>query len=314
MNRHLLVAVDGSPNSKKALDYVADIYRDVEDLDVSLITVAESLPSFLTQGASTFNVEKNRLKKLEDLVIKQERECESILEKARSILIRAGLKKETIHCKPVARGMGPVKSILLEARYGLYDALVIGRRGLGRLVAYFMGSVTTGVLQQIKDVPVWIVDEPQNSKNVLIAVDACDPCLKVVDHAGYALAGLKEVKITVLHVLPKFRPFIGGEALAKMEDIEELVEAHSESKFKEMLGNVRDIFAEAGLDSAGVRIKIKKGGAGAAHEIMGEYEKGGYGTLVVGRRGVGGWEAVFPGSVSSKLLSSFSKGAIWVVT
>ncbi len=314
MNRHLLVAIDGSSNSKKALRYVADLYQGTKDINITLMTVSKPLPSFLTHGASSYQVEKTRLKKLEELILQQSRECASILENGKDILVRAGIEEQSVQCKCVAQGLGPVKDILLEAKRGLYDALVIGRRGLGRLAAYFMGSVTHGLLQQITDIPIWIVDEPASSKKILIALDACHPCLKVLDHAGFALAGLQGVQITVFHVIPKFRPFIGGEEQASFEDVEELIESHAETTVKDLLGSVKEIFSEAGIEKDDVQIKIKKGGAGVSHEILREYEKGGYGTLVMGRRGVGGWEAVFPGSVSNKILSSFNKGTTWIVT
>ena len=76
---------------------------------------------------------------------------------------------------------------------------------------------------------------------------------------------------------------------------------------------VRNIFRDAGFNPKSVEIKIKKGSTGVTQDIFTEYEDGEYGTLVIGRRGVGGWEAIFPGSVSNRLLHTHTKGALWIV-
>ncbi len=314
MNRHFLIAVDGSAYSRRALRYVAGIYKDVADVSVTLITVSKPIPSYLTEGAESYQVERTRLKRLEALVARQAEECSRILDDARDVLVREGMDPGNIQRKSVSQGMGPVKDVLLEAKSGLYDALVVGRRGLGRLAAYFMGSVTYGLLQQVVDVPLWIVDSPKESKKFLVALDVCRPCLKVLDHAAFVLSGVRDIHITVLHVIPRFRPFLGKEESASFDEVERLIEKHEEARLKELLGNIKEIFSEAGIGKEDIQIKIKKGGGGVAHEILKEYEGGGYGTLIMGRRGIGGWEALFPGSVSNKVLGTLGGGAVWIVT
>jgi nucleotide-binding universal stress UspA family protein len=59
-----------------------------------------------------------------------------------------------------------------------------------------------------------------------------------------------------------------------------------------------------------VNIRVEKSGRSVAVELMSEFSRGGYGTLVMGRRGVGGWEAMFPGSVSDRVMHSDIKGCI----
>ncbi len=313
MNRHVLVATDGSPNAHNSLKYLASIYEEVPDIEITLISVAETLPSFLTHGGRSFQAEKGRLARLEEVDRQRQQDCTNILNRGKSLLERNKFPVDRIHTKPVARGQGAAKDILYEAMHGQYDALVVGRRGLGRLVSYFIGSVSYGLIQDLKDIPVWIVDEPISSRHVLIAVDACKPCLRVVDHASFALAGLKNVKVTIFHVIPKFRPFLSKEVSASFEDIETIMTAHSKEQIEKLLSGIHDIFRDVGFNPKFVEIKIKQGSTGVARDILSEYKKGKYGTLVAGRRGIGGWEAVFPGSVSNDLLHTHAQGALWIV-
>ncbi len=313
MNRHLLAATDGSPNAHKSLKYISEIYQDVPDIDVTLISVAEPLPSFLTTGGRSFQAEKSRLTRLDDMNKQKQQECTGILKRGRAVLERNQFPADHIYTKPVVQSRGAVQDILGEAKRGKYDALVVGRRGLGRLVSCFIGSVSYGLVQHLKNIAVWIIDDPLPSKHVLIAVDACESCLRVVDHASFALAGIKDVKVTLFNVIPKFRPFISREVSATFEDVETVISAYSEKQIENLLSKVHNIFREAGFNPKSIEIKIKKGSTGVARDIFAEYEKGGYGTLVTGRRGIGGWEAVFPGSVSSGLLHTHTKGALWIV-
>jgi len=314
MNRHILIATDGSPNAKKAIQYAADLYADVADVDVTLLTVAEPLPALLTQGGTTFQGESKRLRRLEEIDRQRERECNDILERGKALLERSGFPAGRVHTKAVPKSSGVVSEILREARNGLYDALVVGRRGLGRLASYFIGSISGGVLQQVKNLPVWIVDEITRSKRVLVAVDACEECLKVVDHASFALAGIKDIQITIFHVIPKFRPFLASEDAASYTDVETALSSYSEERIKTLLSGVHELFGNAGFTKESVEVKIKHGSTGVARDILDRYQKGEYGTLVVGRRGIGGWEAIFPGSVSGKLLTNVPDGAVWVVS
>jgi nucleotide-binding universal stress UspA family protein len=313
MNRHLLAATDGSSNAHKSLKYIAGIYQEIPNIDVTLISVAEPLPSFLTTGSRGFQAEKNRLTRLDDMNKQRQQECNDILERGRTLLEQNKFPADHIHTKPVVQSRGAVQEILGEAKRGKYDALVVGRRGLGRLVSYFIGSVSYGLVQHLKNIPVWIIDDPLTSKHVLIAVDASESCLHVVDHASFALAGIKDIKVTLFNVIPKFRPFISREVSTTFEDVETVISAYSEKQIKNLFSKVHDIFKDAGFSPKSVEVKIKKGSTGVARDIFAEYEKGGYGTLVTGRRGIGGWEAVLPGSVSSALLHTHTKGALWIV-
>ncbi len=314
MNRHILAATDGSVCAHRALQYAAALYRAVEDVDITLITVAEPVPGYLQAGFSSASGELARLDRLDEFMSRREDECRRILASGVRQLKKAGFPEDRIDRKEIVQSLGIARTILFEARLGKYDAVLAGRRGLGNVAAYFAGSVSRELVEHGKNTPVWLVDEPGNDpRHVLVAVDACEECLRVLDHAAFALAGIDGVKITVFHVIPSFRPFISSEERMNFDEIEKFVADTSEKEVKALLAGTEDIFASSGIDPSFVEIKIKHGSTGVASDIMHEYSSGKYGTLVVGRRGIGGWEAIFPGSVSSRLMNSVNKGAVWIV-
>nr|WP_258539244.1 universal stress protein [Dissulfurirhabdus thermomarina] len=176
-----------------------------------------------------------------------------------------------------------------------------------------MGSVTYGLVQQLHDLPLWLVDTPARSRRVLLALDNCEPCLKVVDHAAHMLAGIPGLELTILHVIPRFQPFFSKADTVALDALDSLSIRRAEATLRPLLERASGILREAGVDPGAVSIKVKRGGTSAYKEILTEFRGGGFGTLVVGRRGVGGWEALFPGSVSDRLLHGLRNGALWVV-
>ncbi len=313
MNRHVLVGTDGSPNADDALRYAARFFRGVEDVDVTAATVAPPISPALLQGGFTFEAEKSRLSRLDEVRKRQEEECARILSRAGRILSEEGMEEARIHVQTILGAQSVLKALVHLARSGSFDAVLVGRRGLGQVVSFFMGSISSGLLGALGDVPVWIVDTPDEPRKVLIALDSCEECLCVVDHTAFMLAGVPDARITVLHVLPRFRPFFSSELSGSCADLESMLWERAEEPVRIFLEKAAGIFQDAGLDPSRIDLKVKRGGAGVAREILKEYGQGGYGTLVVGRRGVGGFEAVFPGSVSTKLISAVSRGAVWVV-
>ncbi len=47
--------------------------------------------------------------------------------------------------------------------------------------------------------------------------------------------------------------------------------------------------------------------------ILSEAEKGGYGTIVMGRRGISKTQEFFMGSVSNKILQQAGDKSVWIV-
>ncbi len=314
MNRHFLVAYDGSQHSKAALEYVGRLYADIEDVELTVATVLPPLPYSSVQGASSFEAEKRRLLQMDAVEKARQRHAKEILEGAERVLHNVGFPQERCNRQVFTAASGIAQEIAVQARHGLYDAVVMGRRGLGRLVSYFLGSVSGGVLENLKEVPVWIIDAPLENQRFLVAVDACEPCLKVLDHVAFVLSGLPDVYVEVLHVIPTGIPFFSSQKSSGLAEMERLYAELAEEEVKRLLEGCKEMFEEEGFAPHQVEVKIHRGGISVAGEIEKEFKKGGFSTLVMGRRGIGGWEALFPGSVSNALLNSISGKAFFIVT
>jgi nucleotide-binding universal stress UspA family protein len=147
-------------------------------------------------------------------------------------------------------------------------------------------------------------------KNILIAVDASDNARRAVDYAGTILPGTGGVRVTLLYV-----------ERAPGRDLFETEEAWlgqcrlEHERVFDFLKQARARLMAAGLpeDAVTERTLLCSAEPSIAQTILDVQQEGGYGTLVVGRRGLTKGEEFLFGSVSTKLVRDAKNCAVWVV-
>ncbi len=127
----ILVAVDGSPFTKKMLAYLAA--HDEWLGDRHQYTVVHAVPAVPPTAVDM--LDKDTLKAYYD------ESAEKVFKPIRTFFSRQGLQ-----AKFVAK-TGPAASVIADAaRKGRHDLLVMGSHGHGAIVNLVMGSVATKVL------------------------------------------------------------------------------------------------------------------------------------------------------------------------
>jgi nucleotide-binding universal stress UspA family protein len=119
----MLVCVDGSQQSKRALDYALKFGEKVGS-EITLI-----------------NVQEHALHKVSPKVA--EEHGARVLESALANVGKTGLKVE----RRLEMGV-PSKTILETSKKGKYDIIVVGRRGMGTVQRFLLGSVSDSVSQK----------------------------------------------------------------------------------------------------------------------------------------------------------------------
>ena len=145
---------------------------------------------------------------------------------------------------------------------------------------------------------------------ILIAIDLSENSLKAVEYVGTMTICHPTVQITLLHVIKEPSPDI-------MPD-EKQRRSHVERIRSEVLGLMEQ--AAGRLSSSGVpekniqlKIQVCKRPVSVSELILHEQKSGGYGTVVVGRRGVSKREEFLFGSVSNSVMREAKNCAVWVV-
>jgi len=146
----ILVCIDGSESSQKALEEAAVIAQGCNVVEVSLIHVYD--PSINATFPFTETISAEQLKNFEIMMEEQKKERKKLLSKVSKFLKDKNIKSRTI----LEEG-NPSHTIVNVAKDEGFDMIVIGSRGLGGLKKFFLGSVSNAVVQEAEDCSVLVV-------------------------------------------------------------------------------------------------------------------------------------------------------------
>ncbi len=149
MENRVLIAIDLSENSLKAVDYVGRVLSCHPDTRVTLLNVIkEPSPDLVPDaGERHRQVEESRAETLKRM------------EQAAGRLIALGMPEQSVRLKVQVCSM-PVSVtdlILKEVREGGYSTVVVGRRGVSKREEFLFGSVSSKVVREAHRCTVWVV-------------------------------------------------------------------------------------------------------------------------------------------------------------
>jgi nucleotide-binding universal stress UspA family protein len=309
LTKMLTVPVDGSENALRSLDYLHLIYGNRHNLEVTLKYVLPSLPPILADNRSMDRETATKLKAIENKSI---RLAEKILTQAKNFLIDKGFDGERVQTVYKKKESGIAQDICQWAESKRADAVLISSRGRSRLEAFFMGEISSKLLEYCRVCPVWIVQGQVKSNRVLIAVDSSENALRAVDHTGFMLSGT-ECPVTIFHTMRHLRRFVPQEVLDEAPELEELWKTKAGQEIEPFMKKAEEMLLKAGISESQISKKIVDGSRSAASDILEEARNNQYGTIVMGRRGISGVQEFFMGSVSSKVLQNATGIALWIV-
>jgi nucleotide-binding universal stress UspA family protein len=241
-----------------------------------------------------------------------QRAAQKFLDQAKDILVDSGCFTPDL-IMPMLRQWqsGIARDILAEAKKG-YDAVVIGRRGMGMVEGLMLGSVSAQVVQGVEGVPVWVVDREAISGKMLLAVDASPNSRRAVIYAA-PYAAQTGAEVTLFHVLRHFFP--GGNAYltAAAEEIETALHENLKGKIQEMFADYRGCLEKAGVAPEKISTECTLGSFSRAADILVAAREGNFGTVIMGRRGISAVREFILGRVTTRVLNGAEGLAVWIV-
>jgi len=305
--RQILIAVDGSKNSLNATSYVARTCQPA-NLRITLMHVMPTAPEtfwdleradyFKDETMGTYPAWKEKRKEA----------AQTFLAKAKRNLVKAGVAERDVGVMLQEREVGIARDILTQSAHG-YDAVVVGRRGLGEFQESYLGSVSQKIVEGIKDTPVWVVGGDIEAKRILLAVDGSENSRRAVDYVG-SIAAETKAEFTLFHVVRRFS-FLDDYTLQdhEVEGFWEEVKKDIPRMFRFYKTNLE----RAGVDGARISTRANLDSDSRAMDILQEAREGNYGTIVMGRRGLSKVRQFLMGRVSNKVLQRAEKFAVWLV-
>lgn len=310
----VLVLVDGSERTTMTAEHLREFLPGKAKKKVVLFHVVSSLPEELReleQDASCSAL----LERLKQQADAEKKGVLETLEQAKEILVASGMPESAVEIKIQRAKKGVARDIIEEARHG-YIAVVMRRRGMGALKNIILGSVAYKLLQSLTFIPVILVGQASGVRKVLLAVDASPNSARAVDFVARTLVG-HDYEICVFHSVVglgtiDFDPEKDARCVLCEDDDEDCLDAYKQ-KVGRLILAARDRLAGAGFAPEKISMKVCCGARSRAEAIVSEAETGGYGTIVVGRRGLSRVEAFFMGRVSHGVVHEGKRHTVWVV-
>lgn len=287
MNKHFLLTVSADRTASWSVRFIADFFRNKQKCELTLFYTARipeppraTLPSY---------EERQEMEQLQDARGKMGRR---ILQVARDALLASGFSGDNVHEKIHFCHYSKALDILKEGEDGLYDAIVLGRRGLGWVEELVESSVSHEILNMRGTVPVWICRVPQlGQRHVLACVDDSEQAMRMVDHVGFVLADEPEHDITLLNV---YDPGSGDRIFAE-----------------EIFSRCKEILQENAIPPERVHTRMVES-YNTSKVILRLAEN--FAVVAVGRTGEdrGLMRKLFLGSVSTTLYRQLQGRALWL--
>ena len=308
IRKKVLLAVDGSDRSLDAVRYSSKMLNP-EKTSVVLFHVMRRIDqAFWDMGINPMS--RRQMAGIRAWERTQIGKAQAFMERAQNILMREGFPQESVMVNIKDRKEGIARDIIIESKKGGYDAVISGRRGRGKMKGLVLGSVANKLVESITDAPVWLVGKRAHSEKILLGIDASEEAMRAVNYTGMMLGGSDSV--TLVHIVRGENIFKHDSNLFSLYEQQELI--------KEGKKNIEPVFNEAKkrLISEGVKVDnidtwtITDFSSRAQALVQKAREKG-YGTIVVGRKGLSHIAEFSMGRVCRKVIQ-MSKGiAVWVV-
>lgn len=146
---HVLLAVDESENSKRAVRYVGDLLGGVPGFRVTLLHI---LPE---PSEDYFDSRQNRDEWIKDHGAK----AAAMLENFRNILVRCGFRPEKVSILLEVTYCESIADCILNVQERLRCCtLVIGRRGMSKREEIIFGSTSNTILHSGRNCALWVIE------------------------------------------------------------------------------------------------------------------------------------------------------------
>uniref|UniRef100_UPI004057087F universal stress protein n=1 Tax=Candidatus Electrothrix sp. TaxID=2170559 RepID=UPI004057087F len=306
MEKKILVAVDGSVYSSNSLDYLIRLFRENQDFKVDLLAAVSS-----SDYEQNWMAEVDSQRTESTVVQQRKARAGKYLKDARSRLIRNGFPEKNITSCVHASSKGISNAIHHFAKENMYDALLVGRRGVGRVGEMLLGSVSADMVRRCHEIPLWIIDGNVSSTRFLLAVHTCTHSLMAADHLAFILKDNPKTEIYIYHSLAafgstppneaeKFHSRWGAKWCEQHLDIETcLYKAH------------RQILIENGISEDRIVQLPPRRGIHPSHDLLRQAKRHQCGTLVIGRRDR--VDKGLLGGVSDRTTKNAQNMAVWLV-
>ncbi len=309
-SQKILIAVDGSEQSFRAIRYAADVFPP-DRTQIVLFNVRVQLFDLFTD-LKAYPHYQHRVTGSKRWASEQNEVVSQAVDRAAAYFKQKGFPETAVTNKTAAKKLGIVTDIINES-YNGYDAIVVGRTGLSRLRDWLIKSTAKKLVAKVKHVPLIVVGGEPAPKNVLVAFDGTHGAMKGVASIG-ALVGAAGHHLLIYSLIPQDEKFWEEDAstflVEKTENCDETVKHPLGPLLKEVVSRL----LIEGMTPDRISIKIEAINHDPAAHIVQEAMQNHCGGVVLGRRvSIPFIDEHLMGRVSGHVLKQSDKLAVWVI-
>ena len=149
VERQILIAVDASANSKRAVQFVGDFFGCYAGIKILLLTI------ILEPAPGYFDTEDAR----SDWTATQRTSAEKLLDDYQRLLVDSGFPQDNVLISIICKQAPSIADCILEEQANLKCCtVVIGRRGISRKEEFIFGSTSNKILHQARNCAVLVIE------------------------------------------------------------------------------------------------------------------------------------------------------------
>jgi nucleotide-binding universal stress UspA family protein len=142
-----------------------------------------------------------------------------------------------------------------------------------------------------------LTNKREKWKKILIAMDDTESSLESVEYAGHMIGPGK--KITLFSIVNEQQGKDDGRAMREERNV--------------LLAQAKCLLQNAGINEKDIRTKVVKMQKGIEQDLLRELQRGEYGSVILGRRGVSRTRQVLFGSISNYIVHHAKGCGVWVI-
>ncbi len=308
MSKKVLIAVGDCLHSRRAVEYAAKVSSAAKDVEYTIFHVEPLIPRIFSAA-----VEKDPKvrEELDTLVHKSKEADRCFYRDFKDLIVDEGIAESRIEVVSQPMQKGIAKDILSRAEDGHYDAIVMARKALTPSRDFFIGTTATKVVEHALKTPVWVVAGENRYAKVMLAVDGSENSLRDVDHVTRMIGANPNLSVTLFHVVPHLRHYYSIELERENPYLQQILQGEDEHRMESFFEEAYARFQAAGMKRRQVEVKTNRQSHDISTAILQEAKTGGYGTVVVGRRGER--DAFFTGQIALRLVQKVANQTLWVI-
>lgn len=305
MTNKILLCVDGTDESLAVVRYAAGILP-APTCEITLLHVMNKVPeALLDMGNNPEWLRKaEKVKAFEE---KQRGHINQFMDKCTALFSAAGFPRDRLSVQISRREKGIARDIVAEAQKK-YDVLIIGRGREGTPLP--LGGVAGKIISASLRPALWLVGVVRSGHgDILVGLDGSEHSLKAIRHVGRMTCNTA-CGITLCNAVRSLTlPFDDG----LDEVFGEQTSGDMEREFASAEKLARLWLNKSGVTEERVKTIRVSNVTSRAMALLGEADKNGCGTIVVGKKGISDVPDFPMGRVTNKLAQIARSHALWIV-